>query len=162
MGTGVQQIQVAPPPRRQTLSTGPFKGVLDVVDPYEVTTGFLTDACNLYFPDVVNGAGGYARPGFTLQNSASQMGTKGQGQQCMITLDGTQYRFYVSSGNLYRANSTNTTLTSVTPVGMTIDSSPETRVFLFAFANSLIVSDGVNKPWVGTKSGRFADHRDAD
>ena len=139
-------------PGRTPITTGPWTGVLNVLDPYDQEPDKLTDAINLYLPDAAGGCAAYSRPGGD-QPNASPMGTKAQGQECFIALDTTIYRFKVSSGKLYRSSADETTQTDVTPTNITIDNGATTRVYLYAYANTLIVSDGVYPAWVGTNLG---------
>lgn len=140
-------------PAREVHPSGPFKGVRNTTDPFDDTPDYLLDLLNMYIPDPEQGSGAYARPGFVLTNSASQLGGanhQGQGVFHHSALDGTEYRFEVISGKIYRSSSDFTAYTDVTPGGVTIDASLGTRVFMLSFADKLIVSDGVNRPWMGT------------
>lgn len=140
-------------PAREVLTSGPFKGVNSTTDPFDDKPEYLIDAVNMYIPDPAAGAGIYARPGMALMNSANQLGGVNHQGQCVYhhtALDGTEYRFVAVSGKLYRVSSDRTTYTDVTPAGITIDSSATTRVFMLSFADQLVVSDGVNRPWLGT------------
>lgn len=134
------------------LSCGPFKGVNATTDPFDDTPDYLVDAMNMYIPDAKAGSGIYARPGTVLAASAP-LGVANHMGQCVYhhtALDGTEYNFVAVSGSLYRVSADMATYTDVTPVGATIDSSTSTRVFMLSFADMLIVSDGVNRPWMGT------------
>jgi hypothetical protein len=138
---------------REVHSSGPFKGVRNTTDPFDDTPDFLLDAVNMYIPDAAQGSGIYQRPGFALTNAGVQIGGPNHQGQCIYhhtALDGTEYRFTVVSGKIYRASSDISTYTDVTPVGVTIDGSQSTRVFALSFADKLIISDGVNRPWMGT------------
>lgn len=140
-------------PAREVLPCGPFKGVNATTDPFDDTPDYLIDAINMYIPDAKAGSGIYARPGEVLMNSASQLGGANHQGQCIYhhtALDGTEYRFTVVSGRLYRVSADLTTYTDVTPAGPVISGAANTRVFALSFADKLIVSDGVNRPWMGT------------
>lgn len=140
-------------PRREIHKSGPFHGVNSSSDPFDDQPEFLVDAVNMYIPDTENGSGAYARPGMVLTNSSNQLGGSNHMGQCVFhhtALDGTEYRFEMISGKLYRVSADSTAYTDVTPVGVTIDSSTSTRVFMLSFADKLIFSDGVNRPWFGT------------
>jgi hypothetical protein len=123
-------------------------------DPGDDSASLLADAINLYIPDPASGSGAFARPGFSLLNSADQLGIsasrRGQGVYTHISADGTAYSFVVVGGKLYRVDSTLTTFTDVTPAGITITSASGSRVFFESFADELIVTDGTNRPWRGT------------
>lgn len=136
------------------LRAGPWRGVLDTHDPGDDRQDFLADARNLYIPDPARGSGAYQRPGFSLQNSASQLGQsssrRGQGIYTHIAADGAQYRFIACGGKIYRVDETLTVFTDVTPVGPTITSAAGSRVFFASHGDKLVVSDGTNRPWLGT------------
>lgn len=140
----------------QILRAGPWKGVLDTPDPFDdqENPSLLQDATNLYFLDPQGSTGAFARPGFAA-SGATISSTAGQAA-CLYTmtaLDGTIYRFLITNGKLYRLTGTGySTATDVTPVGITIDASasPARRIYMKAFADELIVTDGVNRPWRGT------------
>lgn len=139
--------------RREVHTSGPYKGVDSTTDPFDDKPEFLIDLVNGYIPDCLGGSGAYARPGEVLMNPANQLGGSNHQGQCVYhhtALDGTEYRFTAVSGKLYRVSADRTTYTDVTPVGVTIDGSLGTRIFMLTFADRLIVSDGVNRPWMGT------------
>lgn len=137
---------------RETREAGPFKGVNATTDPFDDTPDYLVDACNMYVPDAKAGSGIYARSGEVLMNPSNQLGGSNHQGQCVYheTFNGVDYNWEVVSGKLYRVSADQTTYTDVTPVGITIDSSSSTRVFMLEFAGYLIVSDGVNRPWIGS------------
>ena len=142
------------------LGAGPFQGVFDSRDPFDDASkpNMLQDAQNMYCPDSATSGGFYARPGFTqtapsyaaaLTPPGSQMGAA----YTMVALDGTLYRFFAFNGKLYRLSGASfVTSTDVTPVGVTIDASatPGGRLYMNQLGNSLIFTDGVNRPWIGT------------
>ncbi len=138
---------------RQTLTTGPWASTNDSADPWDDAPEILTDALNMIVPDVEGPSGIYARPGMANPNTAAQFGTKGQGQCCVTTSDGTIYRLLVSSGKLYRMASDFATAVDITPANVTIDSSATTRVAMLQFGDGLVVSDGLSKPWVAATFG---------
>lgn len=143
-------------PAREVLTSGPYKGVKSTTDPFDDTPDLLVDAVNMYVPDAGQRSGIYARPGFALMNASNQLGgANHQGQEVYhhSALDGTEYNFAAISGKLYRVSADLTVYTDVTPIGATIDGSTTTRVFMQTFADTLIVSDGVNRPWYGTNLG---------
>lgn len=139
-------------PTREVLTSGPYKGVKNTTDPFDDTEDYLIDLVNGYIPDVRSGSGAYARPGTVLMNSSNQLGGANHMGQSVFsaTFSGVDYNFTAVSGKLYRVTSDLGTYTDVTPAGITIDSSTSTRVFMLEFAGTLIVSDGVNRPWIGT------------
>lgn len=111
------------------------------------------DLVNGYIPDTSGGSGAYQRPGSVLMNSSNQLGGSnhlGQGIYS-AAFSGVDYNWSVVSGKLYRVSADLVTYTDVTPAGITIDGNlSTTRVFMLEFAGSLIVSDGVNRPWIGS------------
>jgi hypothetical protein len=117
---------------------------------------YLQDAVNMFVPDPDRGSGAYARPAAVLMNPSNQLGGanhQGQGVFHHTAADGTEYNFKCVSGKLYRSSADETVNTDVTPAGITIDGGLGTRVFMLSFADKLIVSDGVNRPWFGTNLG---------
>ncbi len=50
--------------RQPPVSTGPWKGVRDLADPFAVPRDYLLRASNMYIPDPKGGSGIYSRPGF--------------------------------------------------------------------------------------------------
>lgn len=136
--------------------SGPFKGVNNTTDPFDDTPDYLIDAVNMYIPDAKAGSGSYQRPGMALMNGSNQLGGANHQGQCVhhhTALDGTEYNFLAVSGKLYRVSADLTVYIDVTPAGITIDPSTTTRVFMLTFADMLVVSDGVNRPWLGTNLG---------
>lgn len=135
--------------RRTTLSTGPWKGVKATVLPFDDAPDFLVQAYNGYIADPVNGSEFVARPGFQVVNPSAPLAEPGQCVFTHLDIDGNPFNFVVSGGSLYRVDADLTTITDVTPAGTPID--PTTRrVYLTSFIGALIVSDGVNKPWVAS------------
>lgn len=132
------------------LSTGPFKGVFTSNDPYDATPDLLHAAVNSYIPDATNGSGIYQRPAFG-QNDLVDGARVGEGWTHLMR-DGTAYNFEISGGKIFRVSSA-FSKTDVSPVGITIDSTPNTRVFMQSYNDTLIVTDGVNRPWYGTNLG---------
>jgi len=127
--------------------------VLTSDDPYDDSPDLLFDAVNMYLPDPSGRCGAYARPGFPLL-TPSPLATggafRGQGVFTHIDIDGTVHNFCVVKGKLFRADTTFSTYTDVTPAGITIDASTGTRVYGVQFGNEFVVSDGVNRPWLMT------------
>lgn len=136
-----------------TLTSGPHQGVRNTTEPFDDTTDYLVNASNGYFRDPESHSGFLARPGFTLRNSSAELGPGSGETGAHAHVDpatGTIYRFYAAGGKLYRADSTNTTFTDVTPVAVVIDA---TSTFPFAMASvgaSMVCSDGVHRPWVAS------------
>lgn len=140
---------------RQTFYSGPFKGVFATRDPYDAETGLLVDAKNGYVADPTNGSGWYGRPGFRQLFNGSPLiapGTAFRGQAIYnhVQLDGSVINFLVAGGKIFRVDSTLSTKTDVTPVGVTIDGAITTRVFFATLIGTLMATDGVHRPWIAT------------
>ncbi len=134
---------------------GPFKGVNIDRDPYNDPPDKLLNARNMYFANVQSTVGAYLRPGFIpLFGSAplvtSATAFRGQQAYSHAMLDGTTINFIVMGGKLFRVSADLGSATDVTPVGVTIDAAITTRVFMVSLIGQLVVTDGVNRPWVAT------------
>lgn len=134
------------------LATGPFKGVFQTTDPFDADPSYLHSCTNSYIPDAANASGIFQRPAFS--RSATTVGSPRATNGFTITLrSGTSYNFVASGGVLYRVDGDLDVVTDVTPVGVTIDNGLTTRVFFNSYNDTLIVTDGVNRPWYGTNLG---------
>ncbi len=138
-----------------TLSSGPWKGTRTTEDPGDDPPFLLLDATNLYIPDPTGASGAYQRPGLSLRNNGSPVVTpgtdfRGQGVFHHVSLANVITNFIVVDGTLLRADATLETYTDVTPVGITIDDAIMTRVYGTNFADYLIITDGVNPPWLAS------------
>lgn len=143
------------PAEARTYQHGQFQSVRSVVEPLSVITTQLQDATNLYCPDPQGGGGFYARPGLTLEHGGAPLIVaappfRGQGIFSHTSLAGVTTNFVVMNGTLLRVDASRTTFTDVTPVGVVIDAAITTRVFGTSFADQLIVTDGVHRPWVAS------------
>lgn len=141
--------------QRNTLRGGPFGSVFNTPDVNDGPPNALRDARNGYFPDPSGGSSWYQRPGFVLTNQGNAVHTdatrfKGQGVYTHFELDGLPRDFVVFQGTLYRYAQDTDTYTDVTPVGITIDDSIQTRVFFASMGGVMCVTDGVNRPWVAS------------
>lgn len=142
-------------PQAVTYRSGPFKGTRSTNEPFDDAPELATDASNMYVPDIDGGSGFYARPGFSIDNDGAAVTTsasrfQGQGVISHTSLAGVTSNFVVFNGELWRRSDTGLGYTDVTPVGATIDSGVTTRVYGTTFADQLIVTDGVNPPWLAT------------
>lgn len=138
-----------PPTKRTILYTGPWKGVKDSRDPYDDAPDYLVDLKNCFIPDPQGGSGVYARRGFGILNIQVPYSGKGQAVFSHV-VNTTVTDFIVAGGKLYRANNGHTLFTDVTPaIGVSI-SSTSTRVYLTTFGEQLVISDGVNQPWIAS------------
>ncbi len=143
------------PNKPAALTSGPWRGVRTTNDVRDDAPDLLNDATNVYFPDAGGRAGAYQRPGAQLLNSGSPITTsasrfQGQGVFGHIALDGTTTRFVVFNGELWRIDATFGAFEDVTPAGITIDPTFSSRVYGTSFIDQLIVTDGVNRPWLAT------------
>jgi len=142
------------------LVSGPWDGVLDTTDPFDDSPNRLVNASNGYFIDTTSPGGYYGRPGF-IQGpiSVSSLGARSTLYNFAVG-DGTYIRFLACDGKLYRITTAGlnfTTLTDVTPVGVTIDATdgttsggPTTRYYMSQLAGNLVFTDGINRPWLGS------------
>lgn len=138
-----------PPTRRTTLYTGPWTGVKDTRDPWDDNQSQLVDLRNCYIPDPQGGSGAYARRGFGILNLQGPYTGKGQAVYSHVVNEEV-YDFIVAGGKLYRANNGHTIFTDVTPVSGAAISATSPRVYLTTFGEQLIISDGVNQPWIAS------------
>ncbi len=140
---------------RNSVKAGRFTGVYNTKDVGDLQPDKLFDARNLYNPDPQAGSAMYQRPGFVLLNQGNVIHTsattfRGQGAFTHSGLDGVPIDFLVFGGYLYRYDQATDIATDVTPVGVTIDPSTTTRVYFADMGGVMCVSDGVNRPWVGS------------
>ncbi len=136
----------------QVLAAGPWKSVFSSTDPYDDNPAQLQAAVNCYIPDSANGSGVYQRPAL-IKSGQTVAGTRAANGWTITMRDGTIYNFIATFGKLYRISGDLSTATDVTPGGVTIDNGLTTRVFFQSYNDTLIVSDGVNRPWYGTNLG---------
>lgn len=134
--------------RRTTISTGPWKGVVTTKDPYDDQPNMLVDAQNSYIPDPQGGSGLYSRRGFGILNLQSPYTGRGQGVFDHVVA-GTSSNFVAAGGKILRANTGLTEFTDVTPVGISV-SDTATHIYFVTFGEKLIISDGVNDPWIAS------------
>ncbi len=122
-------------------------GVKFTSEPYDDAPNLLNQLVNGYIPDPQSGSAVYSRPGFeALVDSV----TNPQGAYLHIGTTGTAYNFLFANGAVYRVAANGGT-TAVTPTGVAIDSTA--LVYAVSLGDNLIVSDGVNPPWIGTNLG---------
>lgn len=140
--------------KAKAFKSGPWKGVYTTPEPF-TPLDFLVDAKNGYLPDPPSPTGFYGRPGFQLLLGGDPVYApvtpfRWQAIYPHHMLDGSVLNFAVIGGRLFRASSSLNAFDDVTPVGITIDSGITTRVYCCSLLDNLIVTDGVNRPWVGT------------
>lgn len=143
--------------RKDPLVSGPTKGVFSSDGPYDDDPSLLYDALNGYVPDTQGGSSWWSRPGFTLLNDGDKINAvsvapdnRGQGTHVHVDLDGTVTNFIVIGGHLYRTDDALTVFEDVTPVGVTIDDSFDTRVAFCDLLGTMVVNDSVNRPWIAS------------
>jgi hypothetical protein len=146
------------PVKSAKFSSGPWSQVVSTNDPFDYGDDDLIDAYNIYLPDPDNGSGAYARPGFAQLNGGSALVTSAtpfrcQGVFSFTNLSLATFNFVVMQGKLWRADATGSVFTDVSPAGITIDAGITTRVYGTTFITQLIVTDGVNRPWLLTNPG---------
>ena len=150
MGTAVRPR----PSTTRRLSTGPWKGVRNTLEPFDEPPEMLQDATDGYIADPQNGSAYYARLGMVLGNNGSRVfgaGTfSGQLVFSHTDLTNTTYNFIAFGGHIFRVNSALTVYTDVTPGGVTIDGAASTKIKMLSVGGTLVVSDGVNAPWIAS------------
>lgn len=154
------------------LKTGPWKGVVTTTDPFDTGPDTLLDATNGYIPAPDGATGWKQRPGMSLFNGGDPVTTsattfRGQGVITYTDLSLVTYNFVVFNGKLWRADAQFGAFEDVTPVGITIDAGVSTRVFGTPFGAQLIMTDGVNRPWLASNlsaspiTGTYIDYDSA-
>lgn len=135
--------------RRVTFQTGPWKGVKTTRDPWDDSPDFLQDLQNYFIPDPQGGSGAYARRGFEILNLQDPYTGRGQGVFSHV-VNTNVWDFVCAGGRLYRANTGHTQFTDVTPVSGVLIDPNATHVYFTTFMEQLIISDGVNNPWIAS------------
>lgn len=141
--------------RRSTIRSGPWTGVFTTPDPFDAGADKLLDARNAYIPAPAEQSGTYARPGFVLGNTGEPVYEnatpfKGQGVYTHVDANSDAFNFLAFGGKLFREDPATGTTIDVTPVGVAMDASTETRVFFASMGGVLCVTDGVHRPWVAS------------
>lgn len=148
-----------------TAKAGPWDGVNDSIEPYDDTPNTLVDALNGYIPDPTARSGFYARPGFAQPNPLYTGGGNGGAVYTITdTVSGTTFDFYIANNKLWRQPTTSAgnfpaTPVDVTPTNITISQNNALNgvqgnfCFFSYLGGNLLVSDGSNKPWMGTNLG---------
>ena len=136
------------------LTVGPWQGVRDTADPFDDNPYQLVDALNLYIPDPQGKSGAYARPGFQLKNSGTQLNTGYNKAICSYwALNGSVINVLWSGDKIYTMDSSFSAITDSTPTNVRIDSGASVgsnagRPYMIVYADKMIFSDGINKPWM--------------
>ena len=134
------------------LRAGPFRGVTDTLDPLSARSDRLLAARNARIPDAANGSAIGQRRGYI--GAAGALTGRGQAVFHHRRLDGSLDRYLVVGGKLYTWDGA-ATYTDVTPVGITLHAT--NPVFITAFFDELVITDGANQPWVYTPDDGSAD-----
>ena len=142
-----------------TLRAGPWKGVRDTPDPFD-DQSFLVDASNAYLPDPAEASGFYVRAGTQIlaNENAFYSANNAFGQEIHSHEDanGNIYNFAIAGGKVFRVTTSVVrwdTFTDVTPIGATINSTTAQTIKMLSVGPDLIVSDGINTPWIATDLG---------
>lgn len=136
-----------------TFKSGPWRGVRTTDEPFDDQSDLLNTATNAYFPEPITGSGCYSRPGMLRPQSVANGGNRGQGAYAHVALDGTVYNFLFVNGKVWRwSTDLSSAPVDVTPTNI-VQSATAPFVFATSLADSIIVSDGVNKMWIGTNLG---------
>lgn len=142
-------------PRRlpEPLSQIAYIGMRDSMDASAADPRKASLIQNAYPQDADLGGGLVGRPG--MRRSGTQKGSVGnrQGQlRAQYTkTDGTEWTIDIIGGLVYSWDWTTRAHTAITAGAPTI--SPTARLYYTLYANQLIVSDGVNKPWALSEAG---------
>lgn len=160
-------------PQPVRITNGPWTGCFQSWDVAPNPTKELYTAFNCVFRNTQAGLAAQIRPGnarlgqvgvatdsilcteagvdILLEDGVTTLSTDGhRDAQCIYQhtrLDGTSDPFVFVGGRMYRWNAdpVSPVFTDITPVTVLI--SPTSRIFCTTFADRLIVSDGVNRPW---------------
>jgi hypothetical protein len=125
---------------------------MDSLDPTTAGPSLLRDAQNLFPEQTDIGTAWIGRPGFQTTGDAplGSSTRKAQGYHELVKLNGTRYRIAVHEGVFYTYDWTSDTYTSHSAGMPTL--STAALVAMVTFADNVVVSDGVNPPfmWDGT------------
>lgn len=134
-------------------SPGPWLGVWDSLNAPVARTEYLLGATNLW-PDPALSAAWTSRLGWQRVTSGMvgvSSGTVGQGLMSFYASNGGAFPFAFVSGKLFSIAGAGTA-TDVTPAAAVVISSSAHRIYGIQFNNTLIISDGVNRPWKVTSA----------
>lgn len=143
------------------LEDGPWDGLLDSVAPTARREGKYLVGQNVYPLDPAVGDGLVGRPGFRVVGS--QLGSAGrrrvQGTYEFTRKSGTKYRIAIVGGHFYTLDwgteVWTEVLTAANFVTAAVTLSQTARIAFLTFSDKLLISDGVNTPWLwdGTTNG---------
>ena len=142
------------PPKTFRIPSGPYIGMRDSIDPTTARPDYARVLRNVYTTDRTYTAHIRGRPGFTQGGSQTVAAEKGQWTGQLTLLDGTEYTVKITGGIIYTYNwGTDAWTAVVTRANLTSASvtlSTTTRIYCVTFADKLVISDGVNKPFTWT------------
>lgn len=131
----------------QSLVQLSFTGMRDSLDPSTADPRRALLLANVYPVDTHLGAAVVGRPGF--QTMGAQGGSGGARRVQKIyqftKLNGTEYTVRFVGGKMYTFDWALRTWSEVALVGVSLSTTEKVRCV--TFANTLVVSDGVNRPW---------------
>jgi len=135
------------PAPSQTFDQAPFDGMRDSLDP---TTSDARKALllqNCYAVPGPDGSEVVGRPGFTVLGAQLGAGAtrRVQGFHQYTKVDGTELTVAFCGGLMYTLNWTTRVWTNVALVGVSLSTTAKVRCV--TFADVMVVSDGVNRPW---------------
>jgi hypothetical protein len=144
-------------PQSRWLTVATIRGMRDSTGPLVDTSDTVYAARNVYIPPGVAGIGYVGRPGLE-PITASALGSAGvragQGGCTWTLANGTRQQVAIVGGRVYTIDIANGTATqaldAATLTAATVTLSSTTRVACVPFGDVLIVSDGVNDPWLWT------------
>lgn len=140
-------------PRRKTYRSGPWLGVYDSLNAPIARSEYLLDALNLWpDPQIAPAWGsrlGWQRIDDSITGVSS--GTVGQGFMSFAASNGGVYPFVFVSGKIFSVAGSGAT-TDVTPAAAVSISDTAHRIYGIQYDDTLIVSDGVNRPWKVTSA----------
>lgn len=135
-----------------SLGFGPPLGVRTTTEPYDDAAlgDYAQDAANVYFRDPTLLSGAQYRPGFATVRPSTGNVALWQGLHEITLANGTIVNLVVQAGKIYRLSGAGSfsTAIDVTPVTPVIDTSA--KVGLATLGDSIVVTDSINTPWVGT------------
>ncbi len=141
-------------PRQIFLDAGPFRGMRDSLDPSAADDKLAFLLQNVYPTDSDRGSSVVGRPGFQ-KSGTVQLGSAGVRTGQLVyqftKLAGTEITVVLVGGKLYTFNwGTRVFTESVTAANFataSITLSTTAHCYAVTFADKMVVSDGVNKPW---------------
>ena len=139
--------------RGKGIQLGPWVGMRNLQDPTAASPEFAYMLRNVYSLDPESRARLEGRPGFA--QMGAQLGTAGRRTPQLFhqftTLAGTRHTIAIVGGYFYTLNWGTSTWTEVVTnanlATASITLSQTARCYAVTFANTVVISDGTNKPW---------------